>query len=590
MRQQRTRQVAASVALLVGGYFVYRYVKRNGKNAQWFDRIHLRAPKKEEIIIVKSSEDADAAAEAIIAANPACVGLDCEWVGKNKTALVQISAWMGNSDIKCFLFRLCHFDILSASKLLELLRHDKIVKLGVGIDGDMKKLAKEFDPAILSGVYFDLRHAATYTESIQAGGLASLVRQALNRKLDKDWRIRASNWEIDTLSEKQMLYAADDSLSALQVLAKFYGELGSELMDTIIGRCSNCDFKQKHVSTKQKTDQTSTKQSKVDKRMRREAKIKRRLEDDTSTEKHIKSFSARKAPLYNNHVYLEAPDGELLAITDQQKAAWYVKKGLGQLVEDSEKCYRVRLNFEPAGRPNSTSEKYYTTEKENQCVVCASTEQLIRKNVVPREYRKHFPTVMKTHVSHDIVLLCLKCHARSNELDFLKRASYGDQYNAPLGNDNVARANLESKDRKAARSAGNALVKNYAKLPESRRTELEHLLVAFFGVEGDFTMALAEEASKLRIMVSTDENDKEEQFQQHGVKVVSILQETGGIEALKEFEVSWRRHFLDVMKPAFMPSGWDVYHNHERIEVRSAREAAREADKLAAVTAINAEA
>ena len=67
MRQQRTRQVAASVALLVGGYFVYRYVKRNGKNAQWFDRIHLRAPKKEEIIIVKSSEDADAAAEAIIA-------------------------------------------------------------------------------------------------------------------------------------------------------------------------------------------------------------------------------------------------------------------------------------------------------------------------------------------------------------------------------------------------------------------------------------------------------------------------------------------------------------------------------------------
>lgn len=92
---------------------------------------------------------------------------------------------MGNSDIKCFLFRLCHFDILSASKLLELLRHDKIVKLGVGIDGDMRKLAKEFDPAILSGVYFDLRHAATYTESIQAGGLASLVRQALNRKLGK---------------------------------------------------------------------------------------------------------------------------------------------------------------------------------------------------------------------------------------------------------------------------------------------------------------------------------------------------------------------------------------------------------------------
>ena len=126
-------------------------------------------------------------------------------------------------------------------------------------------------------------------------------------------------------------------------------------------------------------------------------------------------------------------------------------------------------------------------------------------------------------------------------------------------------------------------MKNYAKLPEARRLELERMLVEFFEADGEFTMALAEEASKLSIMVAkTDDQDKEEEFQQHGVKVVSILQETGGIEALKEFEVSWRKHFLEVMKPAFMPSGWDIYHNHERIEVRSAREAARAADKQAA--------
>ena len=126
-------------------------------------------------------------------------------------------------------------------------------------------------------------------------------------------------------------------------------------------------------------------------------------------------------------------------------------------------------------------------------------------------------------------------------------------------------------------------MKNYAKLPEARRLELERMLVEFFEADGEFTMALAEEASKLSVMVAkTDDQDKEEEFQQHGVKVVSILQETGGIEALKEFEVSWRKHFLEVMKPAFMPSGWDIYHNHERIEVRSAREAARAADKQAA--------
>ena len=56
----------------------------------------------------------------------------------------------------------------------------------------------------------------------------------------------------------------------------------------------NRDFKQKGTN-----QQKSEKPSKLDKRARREAKIKKRLEDGTNTEKHIKSFSARKAPLYN---------------------------------------------------------------------------------------------------------------------------------------------------------------------------------------------------------------------------------------------------------------------------------------------------
>jgi hypothetical protein len=35
--------------------------------------------------------------------------------------------------------------------------------------------------------------------------------------------------------------------------------------------------------------------------------------------------------------------------------------------------------------------QYYTQEKANHCVVCGSNGSYIRKNVVPREYRKHFP-------------------------------------------------------------------------------------------------------------------------------------------------------------------------------------------------------
>jgi hypothetical protein len=44
------------------------------------------------------------------------------------------------------------------------------------------------------------------------------------------------------------------------------------------------------------------------------------------------------------------------------------------------------------------------------------------------------------------------------------------------------------------------------------------------------------------------------------------------MDAVKEFEVTWRRNFLDAMKPKFMPEGWDIYHNHERIDEKLRRE------------------
>lgn len=51
----------------------------------------------------------------------------------------------------------------------------------------------------------------------------------------------------------------------------------------------------------------------------------------------------------------------------------------------------VRLLFEPSGRAVDEIGQYYTQEKANHCVVCGSNESYIRKNIVPREYCKHFP-------------------------------------------------------------------------------------------------------------------------------------------------------------------------------------------------------
>ena len=47
----------------------------------------------------------------------------------------------------------------------------------------------------------------------------------------------------------------------------------------------------------------------------------------------------------------------------------------------------VQLTFEPSGRPMNEM-NYYLQVKDNQCVVCGKRDSYIRKNVVPREYRK----------------------------------------------------------------------------------------------------------------------------------------------------------------------------------------------------------
>ena len=107
--------------------------------------------------------------------------------------------------------------------------------------------------------------------------------------------------------------------------------------------------------------------------------------------------------------------------------------------------------------------------------------------------------------------------------------------------------------------------------------ELEKSLKDFF--DGDvFCEWMIREGAELPVTVGTEDGE-EQNFLQHGEKVVSTLNEQGGIEAVKEFEVSWRQHFLDAMKPQYMPDGWNLYHNHERIEEKLGRERRKEDER-----------
>ena len=104
----------------------------------------------------------------------------------------------------------------------------------------------------------DLRHFAAGT-NIEPGGLASLVRQVINRKLDKDWRVQCSNWLAAELSQEQIIYAADDAVCALQIMAKLMESHHNH--DMVIQNCANKVFKNKKSKTEKQSKPEKQKKS-----------------------------------------------------------------------------------------------------------------------------------------------------------------------------------------------------------------------------------------------------------------------------------------------------------------------------------------
>lgn len=104
----------------------------------------------------------------------------------------------------------------------ELLEDDNIVKVGVAPLGDANYLARDYGVCVAST--FDLRHMAVMC-GYRPGGLSKLSENYLNVKLDKNWRIRCSDWEAPTLTSIQIDYAAKDAHVAIELFKMFANKL-----------------------------------------------------------------------------------------------------------------------------------------------------------------------------------------------------------------------------------------------------------------------------------------------------------------------------------------------------------------------------
>lgn len=494
------------------------------------------------------------------------LGMDCEWVsveGKaNPVSLLQLASHSGF----CVLIRLPKITYGGQTlprSLLDVLVDSSILKVGVGCYEDGRKLLHGYGITVCGTV--DLRYLAMrQRRSVIHRGLSlkSLAEDILNFSLDKSLQMRCSNWEAEELTDDQVIYAARDAQVSLALFLQLIGPAVSARVAAspfwkqgVMARCQgliDAQFKGKadvedmngEVPNLQKKNisvdsQIPSHQQGVDPRKNKRKQLG-------------VGYSARKSPLYDN-CFLHAPDGQPLCTCDRRKAQWYLNKGIGELL--TEDPFVVKLMFEPSGRPESERD-YYLNAKENLCVVCGKRESYIRKNIVPHEYRHHFPVQMKDHNSHDVLLLCTSCHAASNYYDNILKQRLAEEFGAPIGCEEGVRL-LEDPIRRQVRSGARALLNVDQNLPITRRDELLTIIKDFYKTE-HITEDLLHEASGLETRIFN------ELYVPHGLKVVQ-LHAKGGLLTLMQLEKRWRQHFLDTMQPKYLPLLWSVDHNHSKL-------------------------
>ncbi|GFV45067.1 exonuclease 3'-5' domain-containing protein 2 [Trichonephila clavipes] len=491
-------------------------------------------------ILVESIEDWNLQEREIEEVLEKCkvIGIDCEWVTveseRKPVSLLQLATDSGF----CLLVRLSCLPVwLIPPLLIDMLSNEEILKVGVGVAEDAKKLFYDYGLEVHG--FVDLRYLAKDLKEVQGKNMSlkSLGVELLGIDLNKSKELRCSDWNAPHLSEEQVEYAAADAIVAAKIFTMirrrkskwFFINNREFLKELDIYR--GIPFKQVLVNN-----------------------CKKKAGLSVLKKPHKSRYSKpRQKPMYDN-CQLVAPDGELLCSCDKGKAEWYVYKGLGEKISDEP--FTVRLNFEPSGRPKLDN-VFYTMEKSNQCVVCGKTENFHRKLVIPSEYRRYFPNLMKKNLSHDVLLLCVHCHKKSNILDQEMRTNLAKLCDAPLGCRKNVKCKFNPKLAKV-KSAAKALHISGSKMPECRQQELKKVICEYYYI----TSVTDDIINDARNLETSELNDA---FVPHGLKVYQYFCENGG---LIQFEKLWRQHFLDSMQPQYLPSMWSVEHNHKRLALQ----------------------
>jgi RNA polymerase sigma factor for flagellar operon FliA len=136
--------------------------------------------------------------------------------------LVQLA-----TDTHCYLYQVDHIGALD--DLAALLASPRLVKAGFGLGDDLRRLASKCGIACAGTVDLAqrLRHAGDGRSGRNAVGVKTAVADLLGQQLQKSKKVTTTNWASRVLSERQILYAANDAHAALAVYRAWLARTGA---------------------------------------------------------------------------------------------------------------------------------------------------------------------------------------------------------------------------------------------------------------------------------------------------------------------------------------------------------------------------
>ncbi len=161
------------------------------------------------IVVISTEGEAKRAVDILL--EHSILGIDTETKPsfrkgqQNIVALLQVS-----TEDLCFLFRLNRMRF--APDIIRLLEDTTVLKVGLSLHDDIISLRRRY--AFRPGLFFDLQDHVSEI-GIEDRSLQKLYANLFGEKISKSQQL--SNWENESLNDKQKLYAATDAWACIQL-------------------------------------------------------------------------------------------------------------------------------------------------------------------------------------------------------------------------------------------------------------------------------------------------------------------------------------------------------------------------------------